>query len=104
DLSNGVTQVAAEIFEQTYATGIPVRLLHLIESAHFQPRAAHPFVVRQAVRDIAVDESFPVKTELIVQLLFHGAAPNKRPKPVSEIGEHRCLRYTLSGTCARTSL
>jgi hypothetical protein len=29
-------------------------------------------------RDTAVHELFPVKTELIVQFLFHGAAPNER--------------------------
>ena len=67
-------------------------LLDLVESAHLQPRAAHRFVVRQAVSDMAVYESFKVKTELVIQVLFNGAAPDERPKPVSEIGEHRGLR------------
>jgi len=30
-LSNGVPQVAAEIFEETYAPSIPVLLLHFVE-------------------------------------------------------------------------
>ena len=47
-------------------------------SFSLQSRAAHRFVVRKAVRDAAVHELFPVKTELIVQFLFHGAAPNER--------------------------
>ena len=46
-------------------------LLDLVESAHLQPRAPHRFVVRQAVGDMAVYQSFKVKTELIVQVLFN---------------------------------
>jgi hypothetical protein len=91
-LSNGVLEVGAEILEETDAPSLPVLLLDLVETAHFQPRAAHRFVARQAIRDMTVHESFQVKPELIVQVLFDGAAPNERPKPVSEIGEHRCLR------------
>jgi len=57
----------------------------------FTLRAAHRFPVRQAVRDMTVHESFQVKTELIIPILFDGAAPEERSTPVSEIGEHRGL-------------
>ena len=91
-MSNGVPQVVAEIFEETDAPSIPVLLLDLVESAHLQPCSPQRFVVRQAVRDVAVYQSFKMKTELVVQVLFYGTASDERPKPVREIGEHRCLR------------
>ena len=92
DLSNGVPQVVAEIVKETYAPSIPVFLLDLVESAHLQPCSPHCFVVRQAAGDMAVYQSFEMKPELVVQVLFNGTAPDERPKPVSEIGEHRGLR------------
>ena len=57
-------------------------LLDLVESAHLQPRAAHGFVAWQAVGEMAVYESFKVKTELVVQVLFDATAPDERPEPV----------------------
>ena len=41
---------------------------------------------------MAVYQSFKMKTELVVQVLFYGTASDERPKPVCEIGEYRCLR------------
>src|SRR5215471_16469187 len=83
--------IVKKIFQPASTKGIPIALLHLVQSAEFRSRSRRCFLNRHARLQVFFDLMLQVELELLFDFFFDLIAAHYRSYTVNQVAPHAGL-------------